>query len=201
MEVFNIFSAFGLSASAGLNAYIPLLVVSLLAKYTDLIKLNSPWDGMTSWWVIGTLIFLTIIEIVADKVPAANHVNDIIQTFIRPAAGAIIFAASAGTITNVSTVLALIAGLFVSGSVHAFKSLTIRPAVTATTGGAANVPVSVAEDVTSTGVSLLSVIVPIFAVSLLAIIIILVIILFIRRKKRSPGFLDKEKSAEPNSKY
>lgn len=48
MEVLNILSAFGLSASSGLNVYIPLLVVSLLAKYTDLINSNSPWDGMTS---------------------------------------------------------------------------------------------------------------------------------------------------------
>ena len=203
MEVFNILSAFGLSASAGLNAYIPLLVVSLLAKYTDLIKLDSPWDGMTSWWVIGTLIFLTVIEIVADKVPAANHINDMVQSFIRPTAGAIIFAASAGTITNISTVLAIIAGLFVSGSVHAVKSLAIRPAVTAITGGAANIPVSVAEDVASTGISFLSVIVPIIAACLLVIIIIVVVILFIRRrkKKRSLRLSEKEQSIEPDSRY
>ena len=36
----GIFTAFGLSASAGLNAYIPLLLVGLLARYTDLINLN-----------------------------------------------------------------------------------------------------------------------------------------------------------------
>ncbi|NMC54775.1 MAG: DUF4126 domain-containing protein, partial [Chloroflexi bacterium] len=42
MDIFSIFSAFGLSASAGLNAYIPLLIVALLAKFTDLIKLSKP---------------------------------------------------------------------------------------------------------------------------------------------------------------
>lgn len=180
----EIYSAFGLSASAGLNAYIPLLVVSLLAKYTDLINLSSPWDAMTSWWVIGTLIFLTIIEIVADKIPAVNHVNDIVQSFIRPTAGAIIFAASASKIAHVNTVLALIAGLFISGSVHAVKSLAIRPAVTAATGGAANVPVSVAEDLTSTTVSILSVIVPIIAACLFVIIITIVVIVLIKRRKK-----------------
>lgn len=87
------------------------------------------------------------------------------QSFIRPTAGAIVFAASAGTIINVSTVLALIADLFISGSMHAVKSLAICPAVTATTGGAANVSVSIAEDITSTGVS---VIIPIIAACLLA---------------------------------
>src|SRR5665647_495407 len=170
MLVFNIISAFGLSASAGLNAYIPLLVVSLLAKYTDLIKLSSRWDAMTSWWVIGVLIFLSLIEIVADKVPAVNHVNDIVQSFVRPTAGSIVFAASASNISHVNIVLALIAGLIVSGSVHAVKSLAIRPAVTAATGGAANVPVSIAEDVTSASVSVLSVIVPIIAACLLVLL-------------------------------
>ncbi len=106
MEIFNIISAFGLSASAGLNAYIPLLVVSLLAKYTDLVRLSSPWGAMTSWWVIGTLIFLSVIEIVADKVPAVNHVNDVVQSFVRPTAGAIVFAASASNIIHVNTVIA-----------------------------------------------------------------------------------------------
>ncbi len=184
MAVFSIMSAFGLSASAGLNAYIPLLVVSLLAKYTDLIKLSSPWDAMTSWWVIGTLIFLLVIETVADKVPAVNHVNDIVQSFVRPTAGAIVFAASASNITHVNIVLAIIAGLLISGSVHTAKSLAIRPAVTAATGGAGNIPVSIAEDVTSGTVSVLSVIVPIIAACLLVIIIIIVVVILVRRHKR-----------------
>ena len=184
MIVFGIMAAFGLSASAGLNAYIPLIVISLLAKYTDLIKLSSPWDSMTSWWVIGTLIFLLVIEIVADKVPAVNHINDIIQSFIRPTAGAIVFAASLGNISNVNTVLAIIAGFFISGSVHTVKSLAIRPAVTATTGGIGNIPVSIAEDATSASVSVLSVIIPVVAIGLLLVIIAIVTVLLIRRRKK-----------------
>jgi hypothetical protein len=191
MGIFNIISAFGLSASAGLNAYIPLLVISLLAKFTDLIKLSSPWDAMTSWWVIGVLIFLTLIEIVADKVPAVNHVNDIVQSFVRPTAGAIVFAASAANISHVNTVLALIAGLIVSGSVHAVKSLAIRPAVTAATGGAANVPVSIAEDVTSASVSVLSIIVPIIAACLLVLLTAIVVIMLVRRRKKNKRIVPK----------
>ena len=89
MDVFGVFTAFGLSASAGLNAYIPLLVVALLGKFTNLIHLQEPWDALTSWWIIGLLVGLSLIEFFADKIPAVNHVNDIIQTFVRPAAGAI----------------------------------------------------------------------------------------------------------------
>jgi hypothetical protein len=189
MDIFNIISAFGLSASAGLNAYIPLLVVSLLAKYTSLITLKSPWDAMTSWWVIGTLIFLSIIEVVADKVPAVNHVNDVIQSFVRPTAGAIVFAASASNLTHVNPVLALIAGLLVSGGVHAVKALAVRPAVTVTTGGAANVPVSIAEDITSTAVSILSVIVPVIAACLLVLITTIIVtkLIFAPKKADSTG--------------
>ncbi len=184
MEMFNIVSAFGLSASAGLNAYIPLLVVSLLTKYTDLIRLSSPWDAMTSWWVIGVLIFLSIIEMLADKISAVNHINDIVQSFVRPAAGAVVFAASASNITYVNPVLAIIAGLFISGSVHAVKALAIRPAVSVATGGAGNIPVSIAEDVTSATISVLSVIVPIIAVCLFVLITTIVVIKLMNRKKK-----------------
>ena len=87
MELFTgIFTAFGLSASAGLNAYIPLLIVGLLAKYTNLITLNQPWDTLANPWIILMLCILVIIEMLADKVPAVNHINDLIQTIIRPAA-------------------------------------------------------------------------------------------------------------------
>ena len=170
MEVLTgIFSAFGLSASAGLNAYIPLLVVALLARYTDLIKLTSPWDTLTSPWVIGLLGVLLLVEIFADKVPAVNHINDAIQTFVRPVAGAIVFAASAKVFSEVHPVLAMAAGILVAGSVHAVKSVAVRPVVTATTGGAGNVPVSILEDFISTFLSILSVVIPI----LIAMVVIL----------------------------
>lgn len=157
----GIFSAFGLSASAGLNAYIPLLVVALLARFTDLITLNPPWDTLTSPWVIGLLIVLLVIEFFADKVPAINHVNDLIQTVVRPAAGAIVFAASAQVISDIHPVLAMGAGLLVAGGVHAVKSAAVRPVVTATTGGAGNVPVSIMEDIISTVLSILAVVIPV----------------------------------------
>lgn len=165
----DIFSAFGLSASAGLNAYIPLLVVALLGKFTHLITLSSPWDTLESWWVIGVLLLLSLVEFFADKVPAVNHANDIVQTIIRPIAGAIVFAASAHIITNIHPVLAMIMGLFVAGSVHVVKSLAVRPVVTATTAGAANVPVSIAEDVISTILSIIAAVMPV----LIAVILVL----------------------------
>jgi hypothetical protein len=185
MGILNVLSAFGLSASAGLNAYIPLLVVALLAKFTNLIQLSKPWDALTSWWTIGILLVLSLIEFFADKVPAVNHVNDLIHTIIRPAAGAIVFAASTQAVTNLHPVLALILGLFVSGGVHAVKSLAIRPAVSATTAGAGNIPVSILEDLVSTVTSVLAVVMPVLIGFFLLLVAILVIWFLIRRRKTS----------------
>jgi hypothetical protein len=167
----GVFSAFGLSASAGLNAYIPLLTISLLAKFTDLMHLQAPWDTLTSWWVIGLLVVLSVIEFFADKVPAVNHINDAIQTFVRPAAGAIAFAASAEVITDINPVLSMVAGVLVAGSVHTVKSVAVRPAVTAVSAGAANTPVSIAEDVVSTFVSILAILIPIIIGVILVLLV------------------------------
>jgi hypothetical protein len=184
--LFNIFSAFGLSASAGLNAYIPLLTVALLAKFTHLIQLSSPWDTLTSWWVIGALILLSIIEFFADKVPAVNHINDGIQTVVRPAAGAIAFAAGSSTIAKVDPVLALISGLLVAGGVHAVKSLVVRPTVSTVTAGLGNIPVSMAEDATSTVVSVLSVLVPVLMAVILVLLAIILLPRVIFKKRKRP---------------
>ncbi|MFH2103569.1 MAG: DUF4126 domain-containing protein [Chloroflexota bacterium] len=186
MDILGIFTAFGLSASAGLNAYIPLLVIGVIAHYTDWINLQSPWDLLANPWVLIVLGILVIIEMVADKIPAVNHINDAIQTIIRPAAGAIAFAASARIITDIHPVLAIICGLLVAGSVHAVKSAVIRPAVTATTGGIANIPVSIAEDFVATLLSILAIVIPILVVVFLILFVALIIWWFWRRAQRKP---------------
>jgi hypothetical protein len=182
----DIIAAFGLSASAGLNAYIPLLVVSLLARFTDLIELSGNWQALESWWIIGLLLVLSLIEFFADKIPAVNHINDIIQTFIRPTAGAILFAASANVITEIHPVLSLAIGLLVAGSVHAVKSVVVRPAVTATTAGVGDVPISVLEDVIATVLSVLSVLIPILVAIILLILAILLILWVSNRSMKHP---------------
>jgi hypothetical protein len=175
----SVFTAFGLSSAAGLNAYLPLLVVALLARFTDLVTLNPPWDALESWWVIGVLAVLLFIEVIVDKVPAVDSVNDVIQTVIRPAAGAILFAASAGVLSDIHPVLAMICGLLVAGGVHAIKA-TARPIVTGTTGGLLNPVLSLVEDILSLAMAVLSILVPFLGLLLL----LLVIVWLIRRRRR-----------------
>jgi hypothetical protein len=175
----NVLTAFGLSSSAGLNAYLPLLVVALLARFTDLVHLESPWDGLESWWVIGVLVVLLLIEILVDKVPAVDTINDVIQTFVRPVAGAILFAASAGVLGEAHPVLALVCGLLVAGGVHVVKA-TARPVVTGTTGGMLNPVVSTIEDILSLILAVLSILLPLLGL----LILLLVIVWLIRRRRR-----------------
>ena len=128
---------------------------------------------------------LSFIEFFADKAPAVNHVNDIIQTFVRPVAGAILFAGSAKVISDVHPIFAMVLGVLVAGSVHAVKSVAVRPVVTATTGGAANVPVSMAEDLASTILSVISIVVPIVIILIGILLVSWLIWLMWRRANRA----------------
>lgn len=180
----NIASAFGLATSAGLNAYVPLLVVALLARFTDLIVLEEPYSLLTNEWVIIVLLFLLVIEFFADKVPAADSINDVIQTVVRPVAGAILFAATANVISDIHPVLAMICGLVVAGGIHATKS-TVRPIITATTGGTMNPVVSLAEDFGSLIIALLAALVPMLFVVVSTVFGLLILWWILRRQRRS----------------
>jgi hypothetical protein len=155
----GIFAAFGLSASAGLNAYLPLLIVALVARFSTLITLNPPYHHLTNGWVILVIAVLLVIEGFADRIAGLDTANDLIQTFIRPTAGAILFAASSNVIGDVHPVLALICGLIVAGAVHATKA-TVRPVVTGTSGGLLNPVVSTGEDLLALTLTLVSILIP-----------------------------------------
>lgn len=180
----NLASAFGLSTSAGLNAYIPLLVFALGGRlFPSLVTLNEPWTPLTSWWVIGTLVVLLAVEILVDKIPAVDTVNDIIQTIIRPAAGAILFAASTNAV-GIHPVIAAICGVILAGGVHAAKAGS-RPALTAATAGAGNPIVSTIEDIVSFTLSVLSVVAPYLVVAVIVVALGLALWWYLRRKKRA----------------
>jgi Domain of unknown function (DUF4126) len=145
MILTQLLTGFGLAGAAGLNAYIPLLLVSVLGRF-GVISLGAPFDILTNWWVIGALSVLLAIEIVVDKIPAVDHLNDILQTFVRPAAGALVFAGGSGAIQNVSPTLLVVAGLFTAFGVHATKAAA-RPVVNLSTVGVGAPVVSAIEDV------------------------------------------------------
>lgn len=179
-------AAFGLSGSAGLNAYIPLLVVALAARFPisdPFIKLSAPYDLLTNSWVIGILVVLLAIEMLVDKIPALDTVNDVIQTVVRPVAGAILFAGSTSVINDMNPILAIVAGVLVAGGVHTTKAVA-RPMVTATTAGTGNWLVSFIEDIIAFFVSLMALIIPVLAGILVLIFLALLIWFFVRRRRK-----------------
>lgn len=171
MDIFtNIIAGFGLSAPAGLNAWLPLLITGLAGRI-GFIKLASPFDLLTNTWVLLLVGLLLTIEVFADKIPAVDSINDIIHTFIRPAAGGILFAAQSGMVLNgIDPVFSFILGALSAGSVHVVKA-GARPLVTATTGGLANPLVSLVEDIVSAAATVLALIVPILAAIIMGSIV------------------------------
>lgn len=159
-SVLSFFTAFGLSSAAGLNAYIPLLITGLVARYTDLLTLDGSFRTLENPWVLLTLGVLLLVEMTVDKIPAADSLNDVIHTVVRPAAGALLFAANAGAINHIDPTLAVVLGLLAAGSVHATKTAA-RPVITATTLGIGNPVVSAVEDIVSFLAALIAIFVPI----------------------------------------
>lgn len=155
----------GLALPAGFNAYIPLLIVGLAARFTNLITLQQPYDILSSNIGLGVIGILLIVELFADKVPFVDHVNDVVQTLVRPAAGAILMLGSTSTVASIHPGLALVLGILAAGSVHAMKS-TARPAVTATTAGIGNPIASTIEDIFAIIMSILALLAPILAIAM-----------------------------------
>lgn len=182
----NVLAAFGLAGSAGLNAYVPLLVVALVGRYTPWLRLEAPWSALTDGGVIAVLAVLTVVEFIADKVPAVNHANDAVQTFVRPAAGAILFAASTGGVAELNPAVAILLGVLTAGAVHTAKSAVVRPAVTATTAGAANPIVSTIEDVVALVTSIIAVLLPALA-ALMLVLVLAIIFVWVLRRNSGPA--------------
>ncbi len=168
--VTQILAGFGLAGAAGLNAWLPLLIVGLAARFTNLITLHEPYSLLSNPWVLLALAILLGVEIFADKIPAIDTINDVIHTLIRPTAGAILFAANANSVSDMNPALAMVLGLLAAGSVHVVKAST-RPAITATTGGLLNPLVSIIEDMVAAVVTILALVAPILSIIVFALFV------------------------------
>ncbi|GAA2580453.1 DUF4126 domain-containing protein [Actinomadura fulvescens] len=164
-----VLTGLGLSAAAGLNAYIPMLVVGLLDRHTDLVRLPAEFGWLTNGWVLALLGVLLAAEVVLDKVAVVDSVNDAVQTFVRPAAGGAVFAATdaAGRLDSSSFMtdhpwIGWVLGIVVALVVHLTKT-SIRPIVNAGTLGTGAPVVSMVEDTVSLGMSVLAILAPVIA--------------------------------------
>lgn len=174
-------SGLTLAAPAGLNAYIPLLTVAI-AQHFGWLELRQPFDMLGSWWFIGLIAALLAIEVVADKIPAVDHVNDVVQTVIRPAAGGLLAVSASGE-GRLSQVALLVSGVLVAGGVHAVKA-SARPVINVSTAGAGAPVASTAEDATALVVSVLALLVPVLAFLLVVGLVVAALAGFGRWRRR-----------------
>lgn len=173
MDIFlGILLGLGLSASTGLNTFLPLLLLAAAARFDIAgIELGTKFEWLTSDAAMITLIVACVIELIADKVPAVDHFLDSAGTFIRPLAGAL---ASASVLTGLDPMVAAIVGLIVGAptslGLHTLKAGT-RVASTATTFGCANPVLSLIEDVISFALSVIAIFLPIVVPFALAVLV------------------------------
>ena len=153
----------GLSASTGLNTFLPLLLLSAAARFHIAgIELGARFDWLSTDVAIVVLIVASIVEIIGDKVPAVDHFLDAVGTFVRPIA-ATVATASVLTGADVNPTVAAVIGIMIGAPTslgfHTLKAGT-RIASSAATLGCANPVLSLIEDLISLSLSLLAIFVP-----------------------------------------
>jgi hypothetical protein len=173
--------AFGLSAAAGLNAWLPLFGAAL-AQRLDIVELAQPFDDLSGTGALVVLGVLTTADFVGDKIPAVDHVLHAIGTVVAPVSGAALFTGQTGAETDLPTLAAILLGGSTAESVHAGRA-AIRPLSTATTAGMGNPVLSTLEDVASVGLTVIAFALPILALAM--VIALVVVILFVWRRARS----------------
>jgi hypothetical protein len=192
-NVLETLTGIGLATSAGLNAYIPLLMIGLLGRFTNLITLPSGWQWLENGWVLSILAVLLAIEMVADKIPVVDHINDVVQTIVRPTAGGLAFGAASGaqtvTVDNPGDFFSsnqwvpIVAGILISFVVHSMKAAA-RPVINATTVGLGAPVASTTEDVFSIALSFAAILFPFLIIFFLVFLIWLFFAVRRRRKRK-----------------
>ena len=168
----NLLGVVGLGAASGLNAWIPLLGLGI-AERLGLVTLTEPFDRLGTTWVLVVLAALFVADLVGDKVPVVDHVLHAVGTVIAPVSGAIVFGAQENLLSQSAPWAAAVAGMVLGESVHLARS-SVRPAVTAGTGGVGNPVMSAIEDAVSFVLTVLAVLVPVLA--FVAVVVVTVVV-------------------------
>jgi flagellar biosynthesis protein FliQ len=135
----------GASWVSGINLYATVATLGLLSRFAHL-KLPGDLDVVTNWWVIGVALFLFVIEFIADKIQLVDSVWDIIHTFIRIPAGAVLAATAFGDFDRSVQVIALLLGGGLALSSHGTKAAA-RALINASPEPVSNIVVSLSEDI------------------------------------------------------
>jgi uncharacterized protein DUF4126 len=160
--VFAAAAGIAIAAACGLRAFLPLLALSLGVRF-DLVRVDHAAVWIASTPVLVTLVWATVLEIAADKVPALDHLLDLVATALRPAAAAV---AAWCTFEGLHPALGIGAALVLGGGamgLHVAKA-KVRLGSSMLTMGGANPVLSFVEDAIATGLAALALLAPIAAV-------------------------------------
>jgi Domain of unknown function (DUF4126) len=175
-------AAFGLAGASGLNASLPLLLISLLARL-GLIQLAPPFDALQTDVAFYGILALAVVETTVDKIPALDSVGQALMVPLAATSGAIVFASQLGAIQQVDPGLQVVISLLIGGgtatAVHLTRS-AVRPVLNLALLGPG---ASAAEDLTSGLLTLTGLLAPV----LLPLVIVGMVVLFtvaLRRRRR-----------------
>jgi hypothetical protein len=170
-----------LSTAAGFNAYVPLLLTGLVARSTDLISLDAPFDRLEEPVVLGVIAAVGVVDFIGDKVPAIDHVLHLAGLVVAPLAGA--FLALGVAEDGVLPAVALVSGAVAAGATQGARA-SVRPLSTVASGGLGNPVLSLGEDGLSATLSLTAIVVPVVAL-VLAVAVLVLLFVAIRRFRRA----------------
>lgn len=189
----------GLALAAGLNAWIPLVVLGALDRFTGLVELPAAWAWLANEWVLLILVVLLVVEFVADKIPGLDSVNDLVQTVVRPTAGGLAFTSGIGAETvavtdpeaffSSSQWVPIAVGVGLALLVHLGKAAA-RPVVNTATAGVGAPVASAVEDAGSFALAFAAILAPAL-VLLGAVLLAIAVVLLVRRRRAQ-----RERSAE-----
>jgi len=153
--------AIGLGASwvSGIRLYAAVAILGLLGRFANL-RLPGELDVVTNGWVIAVALFLLVVEFIADKIPVVDSIWDVIHTFIRIPAGAVIAATAFGDFDRSVQVIALLVGGGLALSSHGTKAAT-RALINTSPEPVSNFMASLAEDILVVVVILVALFLPI----------------------------------------
>ena len=162
--------AMGSAWLSGINLYATAATLGLLERY-NLVHLPGELGVLGSWWVIGVAAGMFVVEFIADKIPAVDSVWDVIHTFIRVPAGAIMAAAAFSHADPAVRIIALLVGGGVALSSHGTKA-AVRATANLSPEPFSNIALSLAEDAIAFGSSFLLAWFPVVMLGIVALFLV-----------------------------
>lgn len=165
--------ALGSAWTSGINLYATVTILGLLQKF-GAARLPGDLDALDNWWIIGIAAFLYAVEFFADKIPYVDSVWDVIHTFIRVPAGAVVAYGATNQMDSGVYIIAALLGGGLAFSSHGTKA-ALRATANISPEPVSNWVLSIVEDIVAIAGTILAVVAPV----LIAVVLIIFLIFFV----------------------